>query len=117
MAYVVHRGQQAIDWSIAIAKFAKGDSREIEFPATVGESYSVEGVSEKVDTDVDICVYGPEGDQIGCDTLEDNIPIVQFTAATEGVYRAVMTAASVAGGGTSYAGMFVLRIIDEGGER
>ena len=30
-------------WSVAIAKFAKGDSREIEFPATAGEWYSVEG--------------------------------------------------------------------------
>ncbi len=92
-------------WSVAIARFAKGDSREIVFPATVGEWYSVEGVSEAVGTDVDICVYGPEGDQIDCDTLDDNVPIVSFTAEMDGVYRAVMTAASVEGGGMSYAGM------------
>ena len=109
-------------WSVAIAKFAKGDSREIEFPATVGEWYSVEGVSEAVGTDVDICVYGPGGARIDCDTLEDNVPIVGFMAETEGVYRAVMTAASVEGGGTSYAGMIVLRALaqgagDEGGGR
>ncbi len=101
-------------WSVAIAEFAKGDSREIEFPATVGEWYSVEGVSEAVGTDVDICVYGPGGARIDCDTLEDNVPIVGFMAETEGVYRAVMTAASVEGGGMSYAGMIVLRILDEG---
>lgn len=65
-------------------------------------------------TDVDICVYGPEGNRIDCDTLEDNVPIVGFMAETDGAYRAVMTAASVAGGGTSYAGMVVLRIPDEG---
>ena len=41
-------------------------------------------------------------------------PIVGFIAETDGVYRAVMTAASVEGGGMSYAGMIVLRVLDEG---
>lgn len=96
-------------WSVAISKFAKGDSREIEIPVTVGERYEVTGVSEAVGTDVDICVYGPGGVRIDCDTLDDNVPIVSFTAETDGVYRAVMTAASVEGWGMSYAGMIVLR--------
>ena len=103
-------------WSVAIAKFAKGDSREIVFPANVGEEYSVEGVAESIGTDVDICVYGPAGGQVGCDTLDDSVPVVTFTAETEGTYRAVMTAASVEGGGTSFAGMIVLLDLDEGDE-
>ena len=101
-------------WSVVIARFAKGDSREIEIRVTVDEWYSVVGVSEAVGTDVDICVYGPGGVRIDCDTLDDNVPIVSFSAETDGVYRAVMTAASVEGGGLSYAGMIVLRILDEG---
>ena len=101
-------------WSVVVARFAKGDMREIEIPAKVGEWYQIEGASDSDGTDVDICVYGPEGDEIRCDTMEDNIPIVGFTAETEGVYRAVMTAASVEGGGTSYAGIMVLRKGDGG---
>ena len=67
-----------------------------------------------METDVDICVYDPEGDQVECDAMEDNFPIVGFIAEAEGVYRAVLTAASVEGGGTSFAGMVVFRVLDEG---
>lgn len=97
-------------WSVVIARFAKGDSREIEIPAEVDERYRVEGASDSDGTDVDICVYSPEGDQIACDTEEDNFPITGFIAETAGVYRVVMTAASVEGGGTSFAGMVVFRV-------
>lgn len=100
-------------WSVVIAKFAKGDTREVQFAAKVGEEYSVEGVAESNGTDVDICVYGPDGRPVECDTLDDHVPIVAFTAKTEGTYRAVMTASSVLGGGMSFAGMMVLRRVDE----
>lgn len=102
-------------WSVAIAQFAKGDSRAIEIAANVGEYYQVIGGSESWDTDVDICVYGPSGDELGCDTMEDNIPVVGFSARTEGVYRAVMTAASV-DRQAPYGGMIVLRGRDASGE-
>ena len=101
-------------WSVVIARFAKGDMREIEIRARIGESYQVEGASDSIGTDVDICVYGPDGARVECDTLEDNVPIVTFTTETGGVYRAVMTAAAVEGGGTAYAGMVVLRLLQEG---
>ena len=100
-------------WSIVIARFAKGDSREIEIPAKAGEWYRVEGASDSDGTDVDICIYGPEGLQIDCDTDEHNFPIAGFIAETDGVHRAVMTAASVEGGGTSFAGMVVFRVSGE----
>ena len=101
-------------WSVVIAQFAKGDTQEIDIPANVGERYQVVGGSESYETDVDICIYSLEGGQYGCDTLEDSYPVVTFTARTEGTYRAVMTAASLEGG-TSSAGMVVLRLPDEGG--
>ena len=101
-------------WSIVLARFAKGDRREVAIPAEIGESYQVIGASGSYGTDIDICVYGPAGDPVECDTLDDNYPVVTFTAMTEGTYRAVMTAASVEGGGTSFAGMIVLRRLDEG---
>ena len=75
-------------WSVAIARFAKGDSREIEIPAKVGETYQVIGGSESDDTDVDICVYGPDGDQIDCDTMQDKLPRRDIRG-TVGTYRAV----------------------------
>lgn len=49
-------------WSVAVARFAKGDSREIAIPGTVGEWYRVTGVSEASGTDVDICVGRGRGD-------------------------------------------------------
>ena len=104
-------------WSLAIARFAKGDSREVAISAKAGENYEVNGVAESLGADVDICIYGPAGDPVDCDTLEDSFPIVSFTAKTEGTYRAVMTAVSVEGGGTSFAGMIVLRRLNEGEER
>lgn len=97
-------------WSVAIAKFAKGDSREIEIPVTVGERYEATGVSEAVGTDVDICVYDPGSVRIDCDTLDDNVPIVSFTAETDGVYRAVQLAV-LAGDA-----MAVRRLVAEGAD-
>ena len=97
-------------WSVVIARFAKGDSREIKIPARVGERYRVEGASDSDGADVDICIYGPEGDLIDCDTGEDNFPIKSFRTASDGVHRAVLTAASVEGGGMSFAGMVVFRV-------
>ncbi len=109
-------------WSLVIARFARGDSREIAIPAKAGQHYQVWGAAEwgdaeSVRMDIDICVYGPAGDPVDCDTDEDSVPIVFFTPKTEGTYRAVMTAVSVEGGGTSFAGMVVLRELDEGAER
>ena len=104
-------------WSLVVARFAKGDSREIAIPAEAGEDYRVIGATESFRTDIDICIYGPGGNPVDCDTLDDSVPVVSFTAKTEGTYRAVMTAASVVGGGTAFAGMVVLRELDEGAER
>ncbi len=56
-------------WSLVIARFAKGDLREVPIPAVAGEEYVAKGVAESFGTDIDICVYGPAGDQVGCDTL------------------------------------------------
>ena len=104
-------------WSLVIARFAKGDSREVAIPAEAAEAYTVVGRAESLGTDIDICIYGPAGDQVDCDTLLDGVPLVSFTAETEGTYRAVLTAASVEGGGTSFGGMLVSRDLDEGDER
>ena len=102
-------------WSLVIARFAKGDSREVAFPAEPSDTYQVIGATESwTGTDIDICIYGPGGNPVACDTLEDDYPVVIFTAKTAGTYRAVLTAVSVEGGGTAFAGMVVLRELDEG---
>ncbi len=102
-------------WSLVIARFAEGDSREVRIPARAGEEYLVSGYAESHRADVDICVYDPAGDPVDCDTLMDRYPVAAFTAKTEGAYRAVMTAASVEGGGTSFAGMIVVKVVPDRG--
>lgn len=82
-------------WSLVIARLAKGDSREIAIPAKAGEDYEVNGVPESLGTDIDICIYGPAGDQVHCDTLDDSVPVVTFAAKTEGICRAVMKTMSI----------------------
>ena len=83
-------------------------------PAKAGEEYLVSGYAEPFKAAIDICVYEPAGDPVDCDTLPDYSPGVAFTAKTVGTYRAVMAAASVDGGGISFAGMIVLRGLDQG---
>ena len=96
-------------WSVVIGRFAKGDTKQIEIPMVAGERYQIWGQSESRDTDVDICVFNPQGQRVDCDTEEDNVPLIWLLEATvDGVYRVVMTAASV-DGGTSFAGMVVLK--------
>ncbi len=102
-------------WSLVFARFAVGDSREVLIPAKAGEEYLVSGAAESFRADVDICVYDPAGYPVDCDTLPDYLPVVVFTAKMEGTYRAIMTAASVEGGGTAFAGMKVVKVVPDRG--
>lgn len=40
-------------WSLVVARFAKGDSREVAIPAGVAETYRVIGATESFGTDMD----------------------------------------------------------------
>lgn len=90
-----------------MGRFAKGDEKALEFRARAGGTYSIVGIGLDR-ADVDIRLFGPGGELIGEDVLDDDLPVVVFTAETPGEYRAVMSAAAVSRGG-SYAGMVVLR--------
>ena len=94
-------------WGLVVGRFAKGDEKALEFRAGAGETYSIVGIGLDR-ADVDIRLFGPGGELIGEDVLDDHVPVVIFTAEASGVYRAVMSAAAVGSGG-SYAGMVVLR--------
>ena len=94
-------------WGLVVGRFAKGDEKALEFTADVGETYSIIGTGLD-DADVDIRLFDPQGELIREDILDDNFPVVVFTAGARGTYRAVMSAAAVSSGG-SYAGMVVLR--------
>ena len=105
-------------WGLVVGRFEKGDEKAVEFGADVGEFYSIRGFG-LAGADVDIRVFDPEGILIREDVLEDNVPVVSFTAESRGTYRAVMSAGTVTGG-SSYAGMVVLRPPDlrnDGGNR
>lgn len=95
-------------WGLAFGWFAESEEKELRFNVSAGETYMIAGGGDENSEDLDICVYDQYGDQIECDTLTDNYPLVEFDAKAAGTYRAVLTAYSLSGG-TSYAGMAVLR--------
>ncbi len=95
-------------WGLVFGWFAEGEEKEIRFNVTSGETYMIAGGGDANSEDLDICVYDQFGDEVECDVLTDNFPLVTFTAASAGTYRAVLTAYALSGS-TSYAGMAVLR--------
>jgi hypothetical protein len=95
-------------WGLVFGWFSESEEKELRFNVTSGETYMIAGGGDANAEDLDICVYDQYGDEIECDVLEDNFPLVTFTAAATGTFRAVLTAYALSGG-TSYAGMAVLR--------
>jgi hypothetical protein len=95
-------------WGLVFGWFAESEEKELRFTVTSGEAYMIAGGGDANSEDLDICVYDQYGDEIECDVLTDNYPLVSFTAAATGTYRAVLTAYALSGS-TSYAGMAVLR--------
>ena len=93
-------------WGLVVGRFAKGDAKALEFTASAGETYHIIGAGLD-GADVDIRLFGPQGELIDEDVLDDEFPVVVFTAGARGTHRAVMSAAAVSSGG-SYAGMVVL---------
>lgn len=102
-------------WGFVVGHFEKSDEKAIDFRADVGENYVLVGIGLD-EADVDIHLFGPEGALIAEDVLDDNVPVVSFRAESRGTYRAVMSAAAVRGG-SSYAGMAILRPPDSDGRR
>ncbi len=95
-------------WGLVFGWFVESEEKELRFNVTAGQSYMLAGGGDENSEDLDICVYDQFGDEIECDVLTDNFPLVSFTAASTGTFRAVLTAYSLRGS-TSYAGMAVLR--------
>jgi len=95
-------------WGLLFGWFSESEEKEIRFNVTSGETYMIAGGGDANSEDLDICVYDQYGEEVECDVLTDNYPLVSFTAQSGGTYRAVLTAYSLSGS-TSYAGMAVLR--------
>ena len=95
-------------WGIVFGWFSESEEKELRFTVSSGETYMIAGGGDANSEDLDICVYDHYGDEVECDVLTDNYPLVTFTAAATGTYRAVLTAYALSGS-TSYAGMAVLR--------
>jgi hypothetical protein len=95
-------------WGLVFGWFAESEEKEMRFNVTSGETYMLAGGGDSNSEDLDICVYDQYGDEVECDVLTDNYPLVTFTASGTGTSRAVLTAYALRGS-TSYAGMAVLR--------
>ena len=74
----------------------EGGQKTIYFDVTEGDRYQVIGGGTRDGDDIDICVYDGRGSfggsLVGCDTLMDSPPIVEFVAETSGTYNAVVRA-------------------------
>jgi hypothetical protein len=95
-------------WGLVFGWFSEGEEKELEFAVTSGQTYMIAGGGDANSEDLDICVYDQRKEEVECDVLTDNYPLVTFTAESSGTYRAVLTAYAL-DGSTSYAGMAVLR--------
>jgi hypothetical protein len=95
-------------WGLVFGWFSEGEEKELEFAVTSGQTYMIAGGGDANSEDLDICVYDQRKEEVECDVLTDNYPLVTFTAESSGTYRAVLTAYAL-NGSTSYAGMAVLR--------
>ena len=95
-------------WGLVFGWFAEGEEKEVRFNVSSGQTYMITGGGDGNSSDLDVCVYDQYGDEVECDVLTYNFPIVEFTASGTGTYRAVLTAYSLSGS-TSYAGMAILR--------
>jgi len=95
-------------WGLVFGWFSESEEKELRFNVTSGETYMIAGGGDANSEDLDICVFDQDGDEIECDVLTDNYPLVTFTAESTGAFRAVLTAYALSGS-TSYAGMAVLR--------
>lgn len=95
-------------WGLVFGWFSESEEKELSFDVTSGQTYMIAGGGDANSEDLDICVYDDHGDEVECDVLTDNYPLVTFTASGTGTYRAVLTAYALSGS-TSYAGMAVLR--------
>lgn len=60
------------------------------FNLQAGKSYIAIGVCDENCSDLDFAVYGPGGDNLGSDVLEDDTPIVLFEAPRTGQYKATV---------------------------
>jgi hypothetical protein len=53
----------------------------------IGTDYQIMGVCDTDCSDVDLELYGPGGDKIDSDVLDDDAPIVSVTPSKSGSYR------------------------------
>ena len=96
------------EWGLVFGWFANDDKKSISFAVERGVTYMVAGGGSENATDLDICVYDTRHQEVGCDIATDNYPIVEFRAASSGMYQAVLHAYDVEGPST-YAGMVLLK--------
>lgn len=97
------------EWGLVFGWFANDDKKSLSFAVTEGDTYMVAGGGSANATDLDICVYDARHEEIDCDILTDNFPLVQFRAESSGMYQAVLHAYQIEGAST-YAGMVLLRL-------
>lgn len=60
------------------------------FNLQAGKSYIAIGVCDENCSDLDFAIFGPGGDNLGSDVLEDDTPVVEFQATRSGQYKATV---------------------------
>jgi hypothetical protein len=73
---------------------ASGASRDISVTLQAGEVFAFLGVCDQSCSDLDMTVYGPDGNEVGSDVLPDDAPIVRVDNPRAGTYRVRVTMAT-----------------------
>lgn len=80
-----------------------GDDVEITIQVSGGGVLGFVGVCDESCSDLDLTVFGPNGDELGADLLPDDAPIVRVENARAGAYRVRVSMASCgAAGGCNF---------------
>jgi hypothetical protein len=73
---------------------AGGASRDISVQLAAAEVLAFVAVCDQACSDLDLTVFGPDGNEVGSDVLPDDAPIVRADNARAGTYRVRVTMAT-----------------------
>jgi plastocyanin len=75
----------------------QGATQDLTFQLSAASTLAIVGVCDESCSDLDLAVFGPNGNELGSDVLEDDAPIVKLDNVRAGTYRVRVTMAACSG--------------------
>jgi hypothetical protein len=73
---------------------AASATQDLSIQLSAASTVTFVGVCDEACSDLDLTVYGPNGDEVGSDVLEDDAPMVKIGGVRPGTYRVTVTMAA-----------------------